>query len=740
MNNKADQRIKLKLSFILVCVIFIIFISFLSLIPKQKEIKVQQDNLITTKEIEILMEALLPDFSWNNTNTYFTYNDANRLLNYLNEESILMVKEQKKEECFFNLFEDKVKRTNNNNNDYMTKVDWYAIFDCIDEYFDLFSQINKKEVIILGIGSNISDENGTLFQEDFILTDSSLYEKSMIDALAYQYKKVEIYEKEKTLLLVSFVVSDIAELKSVWLRNEKPGYLQGFYNNYSITFSSSLVDKKVIDQVGDLYFENGILQSYQIKTNKIHGKILSVEEDFVDIEGYGKVLFSQHCRNYQIYEKLESVPTNRLNIGYDFTDFILEDKKIIATITTKDIAMEQIRVLIQASNYGGYYHTEVSFVSQDGCKIIYGEGEEVIIDSNEIVTIDKNSPYFSQNRIQIIPSGLSSSTQLLSVERSQGNPHYQGILELERREEGIIIVNELLLEEYLHVVVPSEMPAYYPMEALKAQAICARTYAYGKMKQAGLPQFGAHLDDSVLFQVYNNSGKVAQTNEAVRKTKGMILDNNGEVAPVFYYSTSFGTIPEGMTFEEAILSKNPLDHEVEEGWYRWTYSVEKLNVSIMEQRINNRFQVNPAVILTKEGNEFISVEPKSLGKIKSIAIEKRGESGVAEELIIQGENSTIKVVGEYSIRYVLCDGTTKVLRQDGTKSTMESLTPSGFCTINSRIENGNVIGYDIVGGGFGHGNGMSQNGAKCMAENEMTTEEILQKYYHNYQIVKIYKE
>ena len=51
------------------------------------------------------------------------------------------------------------------------------------------------------------------------------------------------------------------------------------------------------------------------------------------------------------------------------------------------------------------------------------------------------------------------------------------------------MVNELPLEEYLYSVVPSEMPASYPLEALKAQAICARTYAYGHMLRAGYPRY-----------------------------------------------------------------------------------------------------------------------------------------------------------------------------------------------------------------------------------------------------------
>ena len=67
-------------------------------------------------------------------------------------------------------------------------------------------------------------------------------------------------------------------------------------------------------------------------------------------------------------------------------------------------------------------------------------------------------------------------------------------MELLLTEGGIAVINEVLLEEYLYSVVPSEMPSSYPGEALKAQAVCARTYAYGHMEHAGYPKYGAHVD------------------------------------------------------------------------------------------------------------------------------------------------------------------------------------------------------------------------------------------------------
>ena len=84
-----------------------------------------------------------------------------------------------------------------------------------------------------------------------------------------------------------------------------------------------------------------------------------------------------------------------------------------------------------------------------------------------------------------------------SIQRGHGTPDYEGTLEIWPVEEGFILINELPLETYLNYVVPSEMPSGYTQEALKAQAVCARTYAYKHLQTYGYPEYRAHVDDSV---------------------------------------------------------------------------------------------------------------------------------------------------------------------------------------------------------------------------------------------------
>ena len=112
-----------------------------------------------------------------------------------------------------------------------------------------------------------------------------------------------------------------------------------------------------------------------------------------------------------------------------------------------------------------------------------------------------------------------------------------------------------------------------------------------------------------------------------------------------------------------------------------------------------------------------------------IQITKRLAGGVADELIITGTESVIKVISELNIRYVLSDGVSKVLRQTNDEADAVSAIPSAFIIIEKQMKDDRVMGYRIIGGGFGHGVGMSQNGAKNMAETGMECEEILTAFY-----------
>lgn len=92
---------------------------------------------------------------------------------------------------------------------------------------------------------------------------------------------------------------------------------------------------------------------------------------------------------------------------------------------------------------------------------------------------------------------------------------------MRRADEGYVLINDVPIETYLRYVVPSEMPTKFSYEALKAQAVCARTFAYKQMQGNTYAEYGANLDDSTAFQVYHAASAYEVTDRAVRIPKAL---------------------------------------------------------------------------------------------------------------------------------------------------------------------------------------------------------------------------
>ena len=101
------------------------------------------------------------------------------------------------------------------------------------------------------------------------------------------------------------------------------------------------------------------------------------------------------------------------------------------------------------------------------------------------------------------------------------------------------------------------MPSYYSMEALKAQAVCARTYAVWHMQEYAYPEYEAHVDDSVSFQVYHNLENQETTDRAVRETEGQIMLYEDMPVKAYYFATSCGSTTDEMIWEKGDRNLTP---------------------------------------------------------------------------------------------------------------------------------------------------------------------------------------
>ena len=346
--------------------------------------------------------------------------------------------------------------------------------------------------------------------------------------------------------------------------------------------------------------------------------------------------------------------------------------------------------------------------------------------------------------------------KFLSMKRAYGYPEYSGEICIYAYEEGFLIRNDIDLEEYLYSVVSSEMPSSYPVEALKAQAVCARTYAMYQMEQAYYGEYGAHVDDTVNSQVYNNVAETESTIQAVNETKGQYAAYDNAPICAYFYSTSCGIssdandvwIGDGSSpvylsgkfqgngekemdfsderaFGEFIKGDQPDCFEKDEAWFRWNGFIEYKELTEHVERNLDVWLKNSPAAYRLSGTE------NTVGTITQVKIENRSKGGVIKGMSLIGDKGALFVEGEYQIRKVLCPEGTKIILKDGSEKEC-SMLPSGYCIME------NEENLCIFGGGYGHGVGMSQNGAKALAELGKNYEEILSFYYVATQVLEAY--
>lgn len=618
----------------------------------------------------------------------------------------------------------------------------------------------EEESVKQFVRHNYLEESGQIKSEVQEIADLRFH---TIDCIVYQ---------EKIMAVISTKKSEY-RITNALIKDPSQGMV--FHEGIYTYFPTEFFAEGSTEQVADLYFAEGTISEVKLKMEKISGKLLRVSEEGVEIEGHG---FHSFADDYVIYDLIGERPDDSteadLIIGYAFTDFVMEDGRVVACLIARREGMDTIRVLLRGPLYEGRFYETVTFLPDSELQVCYSDGTQETMAAGVEFCINAGN-FEVGDRIFIRSAILSQRTQILEITRNQGNAYYRGTFELYRAEEGFVIINELPLEEYLYAVVPSEMPASYPIAALQAQAICARTYAYMNMLHAGISQFGAHVDDSAAFQVYQNASEFESTSQAVKNTYGTYLFYEGKPARTYYYSTScgFGTnvsvwngadieqygymepqritdhmsdgtddamlTPEALQdntiFDSFIRTNDGKGFESEESWYRWTYEVSNINSEKILERMQYRYGLNSSLVLTKqEDGTFASAEITEIGDIRDIEITQRLPGGVANECVITGTKNTVKLLTELVIRSVLCDGETKVVRQNGSEVAAESLLPSAFFSIEISKEGENVINYTLYGGGYGHGVGMSQNGAKVMADRGYSTEDILRFFYHNTEV------
>ena len=685
--------------------------------------------------------------------------------------------------------------------DYMLIPEFLALYENILSKIPETDRLVKKETLLVlgketdedGLGRMIADK-GKYFYKNAGIYDIYYDQKGEIirqeeeipanvdmavsDAVAkYLDQGIVSMVCGSEILYISQVTTERIVINNVWIKKGDGIEVETFVNGIHKQFEAKAPLSNTIDKViGDIAIENRKVVQITMKPDIIQGKVLLTGKGFIEIEGYGKVNLDENYKIYKIYGELSMEPSSSILVGYDNTDFVVSGGKISAVLIKESIKAENIRVLLKTTGFGSIHHDKVELTCSSDY-IISDNESEIIHKAGETVVIEPGSELLANGRIKITPVSDLGKIQLLSITRSSANPKYRGSIEVAESNGGLIVVNELPLEEYLYAVIPSEMPTYYGVEALKVQAVCARSYAYRHLMANSLREYGAHVDDSVSYQVYNNIPENEDSILAVKDTYGKVIQYNGNVITAYYFSTSCGhttnvehvwangeatpylkgkliaansasdnDFTKEENFRNFILNNTSEGYESEFNWYRWTVTIDVDDIKEnIDSILSSRYEANSSLVLTLvsgEGDDedavFESIPVTSLGAIKDIKVLKRGVGGIISELLIVGSNNTVKVLTEYNIRLILSPVKDILIRHDQSQVNNLKLLPSAFCIIDRNEENGVLKSLTITGGGYGHGVGMSQNGVKALVDAGKEYDEIVEYFYEGTNVGFIY--
>lgn len=531
--------------------------------------------------------------------------------------------------------------------------------------------------------------------------------------------------------------------------------------------------------------------TYQILSSTL--LLLDIKNNYIEFLNSSATKLTENTKVYKLVgETKQEATLDDLYIGMNNLYIKTKNEEIVEEILIdNEPIFDRIRVAIRKtisniSDINTMYHDSVTIQIYSPTTIKSYDGkEEYKVNANSTLTFfekDGNIVFYAGKVLNISSKRLiieesDQPMKITSISRGSSTM-YEGNLELSLVNNKLMVTNDILVEDYLKKVVPSEMPASWNKEALKAQAVAARTYAYKEFYNKKFMDIGVIVDDSESSQVYNNSNEQETTNQAVLETKGLTMFCENEPIIAYYYSGSSGLSGAGneVWIENKVIDEipyllgcNTTDKEVdtssEESMleffktidmyspsgtssnFRWLVVMNKdqlrrtLNVNIPLMKPNY-----PSSYPILENGEWVIKDfPSDIGEIKNIFVSERGKSGVIVSLQIEAENVTFRIYNQYNIRFTIRpkDCGSDVIRYN-TKANTGNYTSSSK---NSNILTSGYFALEIegdtinfYGGGSGHGVGMCQYSANTYASEGKTFKEILQVFYQNVDFIDTSKQ
>lgn len=485
------------------------------------------------------------------------------------------------------------------------------------------------------------------------------------------------------------------ELENAYVYSNASGQFEFLYDNITYTIDGKLAQE--FSGVADIVVEGDKIAKVRIKPNSTNGVLHSYDDISIAVlsEAADVAAGTEGNETANQIEKLArdtSLPVykleadkvvqsnwNQMIVGASKIRCIMDGGQVTAVIIEESLPSD-IRVVIK--NGGSVFYSELYVKKQSDGSLLNVKA------------------MMTEQGVEELEINDASGLILCNADGEALEEAYEGMFRVVKTDEGLVLVNQLPIETYVKYVLPSEMPKSFHEEALKAQAVCARTFAYAHMSNQSYAMYGANLDDSTAFQVYHNTGRFAETDAAVDATAGEIITCNGELITCYYFSTSAGmtndmTVWGSKTPEYIAMCKS---EDTQSPFYKWTSYL-----------------------------DITGVKEDSYGLLTSAEVTAKNDAGYVTGLKLTYENETITLTNENDIRGVLGKYLEETVLNNGKIRTDLSMIPSASFTV-TEIADGKIV---LSGGGFGHGIGMSQYGADQMADGGSDYKAIIEYYYHN---------
>ncbi len=371
-----------------------------------------------------------------------------------------------------------------------------------------------------------------------------------------------------------------------------------------------------------------------------------------------------------------------------------------------------------------------------------------------------------------------------------GGNKYRGAIRIIHESGALTVINNIPLEDYLRGVLPAEMPPGWGMEALKVQAVAARTYALNRMAVHASDSFDVY--GTVADQAYSGlAGEDERADRAISETRGMVMTYDGEPIVAYYSASAGGCTSDPADYGEPDYPYLCSVYSPDDDCYAWDLEITASELAAVMKSAGTDVGTPKTICISKyaasgrvvevciagsSGSGTIgAIELRRLigyGRLKSTRF-AIGKNGAFPPITVDktSEPDKGKVVREALTRVLmkLGSGEFPVLTGDGIEEITLSLAVAIGSSGKSYLGGENiVVGYEVkeaeftpapsseiatsvdfepvkIGGsvyfkgvGYGHGKGMSQQGAKTFAEMGWDFEQILHHYYYKVDIVTLY--